>query len=171
MEMIKSGDALFVHGQMKVELTAEVGINFGIGSVKAGNTLSFTSITFPDGLTQENHGFDIVFESGRTSPNLSNIDPVPNAKVSSSDGPVTIAQANNLTVTLVLDSGSHSGEDADWWVVADTPFGWFHYDVVSGSWMPGLTHTHQGPLFDLTPPIEALNVSGCLWELYFLLWR
>ena len=55
-----------------------------------------------------------------------------------------------------LNPGSHPGENADWWVVADTPFGWYHYNVYS--WIPGFSVTYQGPLFDLTP-VEVLNIT------------
>lgn len=85
---------------------------------------------------------------------------IPDVKANGSDSSITIPQGGLLTVTVSLDSGGRNGEQADWWVVADTPFGWYHYDVGSGSWIPGLVVTHQGPLFDLTSPFEILNMSG-----------
>ncbi len=84
-------------------------------------------------------------------------------KANGSDGPVT--PGVNLAVTVSLDPGTSSG-NVDWWVAADTPFGWFYFDLALG-WVPigdpsGILTTHQGPLFDLTPPVEILNfpVSG-----------
>ena len=44
--------------------------------------------------------------------------------------------------------------------LTDAPFDWYHYDVGGGSWIPGFAVTHQGPLFNLTPPFEVLNMSG-----------
>ncbi len=88
-----------------------------------------------------------------------NVDPVPDIKANGSDGPITIATADNLTVTIDLDPGSYNGEDADWWIVADTSFGLYRYDVGSDSWVPGVTVTYMGPLFDLSP-FEVLNTSG-----------
>ena len=46
-------------------------------------------------------------------------------------------------------------------MAADTPFGWYYYDVIGGSWSwkPGLSCTCQGSLFKLTP-FEVLNISG-----------
>ncbi len=41
----------------------------------------------------------------------------------------------------------------------DTPFGFFYYNVSSGSWTPGIVVTAQAPLFDLSP-FEVLNISG-----------
>jgi hypothetical protein len=84
--------------------------------------------------------------------------PSPDIKANGSDGPVTITQSDNLSVTVELDAGDNSGENADWWVVADTPFGWYYYNLSTG-WQPGITCTYQGPLFDLSP-FEVLNMSG-----------
>jgi len=88
--------------------------------------------------------------------------PTPDIKANGSDGPVT--PTGNLSVTVALDPGSSSGDNADWWVAADTPFGWFYYNRALG-WVlvggpSGLLTTHQGPLFNLSPPFEVLNMSG-----------
>ena len=105
--------------------------------------------------------------------------PVPDVKANGLDGPVTTSGADILTVTVdldlgstvALDSGSLSGDDnADWWVVVNTPFGWFHYDLPSDSWIPGLIVTFQGSLFNLTPPYTVLSMSGLpsgIYTFYF----
>jgi hypothetical protein len=51
-------------------------------------------------------------------------------------------------LTIALDSGNQIATNADWWILCDTPFGWYHYDL-SPSWLPGRVVTHQGPLFNL----------------------
>jgi len=86
--------------------------------------------------------------------------PIPDIKVNGSDGPLTLSHGDNLTVTVSLDPASNEGEDADWWVAAYTPFDWYYYDVIGGSWswVPGLSVTCQGPLFNLSP-FEVLNIS------------
>lgn len=98
--------------------------------------------------------------SGGRQQNLTKVgvgaNPSPNIKANGSDGPVTTT--NNLSVTVALNPGSGSGNNADWWVVIETSFGWYHYDVGSGSWASGLAVTYQGPLFDL-PQIEVLNMG------------
>ncbi|MBI4739424.1 hypothetical protein HY772_07840, partial [Candidatus Woesearchaeota archaeon] len=86
------------------------------------------------------------------------IDPVPDIKANGSDGPVTVTQNDNLSVTIALDDGDFSGDNADWWVLADTPFGCYYYNLSSG-WQPGMTVTYQGPLFDLST-YEVLSASG-----------
>jgi hypothetical protein len=83
---------------------------------------------------------------------------VPNIKANGSDGPVTVTQSDPLSVTVELNAAGNS-DDADWWVLADTPFGWYRYDVGGDTWVPGQAVTHQGPLFDLSS-YEVLNMSG-----------
>jgi hypothetical protein len=85
--------------------------------------------------------------------------PVPDIKANGSDGPVEIALSEALSVTIELDPGDYPGVQADWWCVADTPFGWYYYDD-TGTWLPGLYVSYQGPLFILTPPLEVLSMYG-----------
>lgn len=80
-------------------------------------------------------------------------------KANDSDEPVTITQADTLSVTVSLDPDVQAGVDADWWLVATTPFGVFHYDLASASWLPGLVPSFQGPLFN-QPSFEVLNMAG-----------
>jgi hypothetical protein len=84
--------------------------------------------------------------------------PTPNIKANDSDGPVTISQSNTLSVTIALNA-AESTDNADWWVLADTPVGWYRYDVGGDTWVPGQAVTHQGPLFDLSS-YEVLNMLG-----------
>lgn len=85
--------------------------------------------------------------------------PIPDIKANGSNGPITIDTNDTLTVNVSLSDGSNAGANADWWVVADTPFGLYHYGVGSNTWTPGLIVTNQGPLFNLSP-FEILNSSG-----------
>jgi len=79
-------------------------------------------------------------------------------KVNGFDMPLTISQEDFLSVTVRLDPGSYDGKDADWWLVANTPFGWYYYNAYEGSWLSGLSFTYQGPLFDLAL-VEILNIA------------
>jgi hypothetical protein len=85
------------------------------------------------------------------------IDPTPDIKANGSDGPVIIDINKPLSVTVELDAAGYT-DNADWWLLTNTPFGWYYYDIFSG-WQPGLVVTYQGPLFDLSA-IELLNMSG-----------
>jgi len=92
-------------------------------------------------------------------------------KANGSDGPITIATTDVLTVTVSLDPGIYAGETAHWWVLASAPNGWYYYDHFSGSWKRGFTFTYQGPLFNL-PSRTVLERSGLPvgeYELYFLI--
>ncbi len=75
-----------------------------------------------------------------------------------SDGPVTLSQGAPLSVTVSLNAGGGTA-NADWWVVADTPAGWYRYDGAGGTWVPGTAVTRQGPLLDLSS-YEVFNMSG-----------
>lgn len=97
--------------------------------------------------------------------------PTPDIKANGSDSSITITPNDNLSVTIKIDPGSFLGKDADWYVAADTPFGWYYYDVIGGCWCwkSGLSCTYQWPLFNLTP-FEVLNISGLpkgTYTLYF----
>jgi hypothetical protein len=48
--------------------------------------------------------------------------------------------------------------DADWWLIAKTPIGWYHYHPTSG-WLPGREVSLQEPLLDF-PTREVLNSSN-----------
>ncbi len=72
---------------------------------------------------------------------------------------VTIPQDDTLSITVTLEDGSHAGEPGDWWVLCDTPFGWYYYDAGKNDWFRGQGVTYQGELFDLNP-YEVLNTSG-----------
>ncbi len=70
-----------------------------------------------------------------------------------------------LSIEGSLVVGDRSGKNADWWVYAETPFGWYYYEYETDSWIYAGTSytdlfvTYQGPLFDLQP-YEVLNMSG-----------
>ena len=98
--------------------------------------------------------------------------PIPDIKANGSDDPVTISQSDILSVTVQINAGSMIELDADWWVVAHTPFSppndWYYFNLDSG-WMPGRSVTYQGPLFNLSP-YEVSNISGLplgTYRLYF----
>jgi hypothetical protein len=84
--------------------------------------------------------------------------PLPDIKANGSDGPVSLTRSDTLSITVEFDAGSYKGEDADWWLVAQTPLGWYYYDKTSG-WLPGREVTLQIPLRNL-PSREVLNMSG-----------
>ncbi len=63
-----------------------------------------------------------------------------------------------LDVSIELNPGIYNGLPADWWMLAETEFGVFHYSL-EGNWVPGHEVTHQGPLFDI-PDFKVLSTVG-----------
>jgi hypothetical protein len=84
---------------------------------------------------------------------------VPDIKANGSDGPVNLTVGDTLSITLELDPRNHLGDEADWWCVIDTPFGWFSYDHGTGGWLRGIRVSHQGPLGEVSPPLEVLSIT------------
>ena len=82
----------------------------------------------------------------------------PDIKANGTDGPIVLLSGENLSITVELLSGTLTGRDADWWALADTPFGWYRYKINTDSWIPGQSVSYQGPLFDLATR-EILNMS------------
>ncbi|MFC1523349.1 hypothetical protein ACFL6N_01025 [Thermodesulfobacteriota bacterium] len=89
---------------------------------------------------------------------------IPDIKANNSDTPITISGIDNLSITIHLDSTNPIGEDADWWILTETPVGWYYFDLING-WSPGIIFTYQAPLFDLTS-YKVMNRSGLPTGLY-----
>jgi len=90
---------------------------------------------------------------------------VPDIKLNGIDGEVTISSGSTLFATIQLDAGDQTGEMAEWWIIAETPMGWYYYEYPDG-WnfsedgMEGLMPAYQGALFDMTEPLEVLRMTG-----------
>jgi len=84
----------------------------------------------------------------------SEVIPIPDIRVNSSDGPITLNQSDTMTVSVVLDNNGRVN-NADWWLAADTPLGlyFFTFDGWTTNWLPA----YQGPLFYLDL-FEVLNM-------------
>ena len=54
---------------------------------------------------------------------ISDGSPIPDIKANNSDGPVDLNNGEDLSITIDLDPGDYADVQADWWCVADTPFG------------------------------------------------
>jgi hypothetical protein len=91
------------------------------------------------------------------------IPPTPDIKVNGSDGPVSITSNDSISLSVALNTGDNSGENADWWLVRNSSSGVYSYDALKGSWVPGLTIGYQGPIFDF-PLVELLSISDLTTE-------
>ncbi|MFC1454026.1 ABC transporter substrate-binding protein [Verrucomicrobiota bacterium] len=86
----------------------------------------------------------------------------PCIRVNGSKSAVTILSPETASVTIELNPGIYQGTDADWWIVANTPGGWYYRDA-SGQWQysasGAFSPAWQGALFNLGAT-EILNISG-----------
>ncbi|MBN1223471.1 MAG: hypothetical protein JXB23_09495, partial [Candidatus Aminicenantes bacterium] len=71
--------------------------------------------------------------------------PRPVIKANGSGSNITIKKSDNLTLTIELDVGTHTGVNVDVWLLADTPFGWYFFHMTNG-WLPGKMVTYQGKI-------------------------
>ena len=77
--------------------------------------------------------------------------PTLHIQANGSDDPVTILPESDMSLSVALDCGNMTGLDADWWLGAQTPSGWYYFDVAQGTWMPGTSFLiWQGPLFSFS---------------------
>jgi parallel beta-helix repeat protein len=87
-------------------------------------------------------------------------EPSPDIKANGQDGPVTVNAGDSVSVSVSLDPGVWSDQNADWWVAAYTPFdsplNWYTYVYPEG-WRPGIQVGVQRRLFELTPSFNVLN--------------
>jgi len=84
--------------------------------------------------------------------------PVPDIKANGQDRSVTLSAGASASITLNLNPGDQAGKNAEWWVAAHTPFGWFSY-VHPAGWEAGIVRTFQGALFEILSPVELLNLA------------
>lgn len=69
---------------------------------------------------------------------------------------MTISEGNPVSITIELSAGGNT-DNADWWVLVNTPFGWYYYNI-DARWQRGMYVTYRGSLRDV-PSREVLNTS------------
>lgn len=109
-----------------------------------------------------NNGLVVLYHTPRPAP-------VPDITANGSDGPITIPHGTNLTLTVTLDPGGYSGENADWWTAAISPFGYYWY--TQQGWVKSDTpiRVYGGSLFTL-PPYDVLDTTNLpigAYDFYF----
>lgn len=117
-----------------------------------------------DPLPLEIRGDDIVLTYMPAGP------PLPNIKANNQDGPINVPYGSPVTIDVKLYPSSYVNQKADWWLVESPPSGAFNYYKLStGSMIPGLLPTHQGPLFNLgtTQLLNSSNLAVGTHTFYF----
>ena len=89
----------------------------------------------------------------------------PDIKLNGTESMATLTSGSTLTATVQLDAGEQAGEPADWWILADTPMGWYYYEYpgmwhFGGSGMEGIMPAYQGAIQNMTEPLEVLRITG-----------
>ena len=70
-------------------------------------------------------------------------------KANDSDGPITVLPSDPVSIQISLDPGEQAGVNAEWWIVAQTPFGmfWNYYSYIYPTgWTPGINQCIEMPL-------------------------
>ena len=109
--------------------------------------------------------FSLLLLSGLFSSHSWAASAAPDIKVNGMGDLTTLKTTSTLTATIQLDAGEQAGENADWWIAAETPVGWFYYQYPDGwhtlvNGIKGIAPAYQGPLVSLTDPLEILRVAG-----------
>ena len=157
-----------ITGSVKERLTNNVIEGTILSSEKRGSALSITDglyimkvLTGSHNITCSFSGYEdalvtfvILNDFGENVKDIF-MDPISNPyidiKSNGSDGPVTIERSDKLIVTVSLNPKDLHGKDSYWWTTASTPFAPpddRYYSDLSTGWTPGLSFTHQGPLYD-----------------------
>lgn len=117
---------------------------------------SFRLATAGDVLVMEGrsgyYGISITYSIDGLAP------PFPEVRVNGLNEACTIPEGSSASITIALAPGYSTGWNADWWVVASTPFGWYSF-VYPATWQPGIDVCIQYPLIELSPPFEVLNME------------
>lgn len=85
--------------------------------------------------------------------------PAPDIKTNNSDTPVAIEEGGDVNISVSLGPGSSAGQQADFWVWADSPFGTYWY-TLNSAWVPSDSpiRVYGGALFNLSP-YNVLDMS------------
>ena len=80
--------------------------------------------------------------------------PKPTVLANNTSQSIAISNTTPVSVTAALDPGSLSGQNADWWIAASTP--WGLYSLIPSGWSPGINMLMQYPLLKIEP-VEVFN--------------
>ena len=94
--------------------------------------------------------------------------PALDIKANGHDDPVLIKSGTPVTITVTLNPGYRENLNADLWIAASTPKGWYSYVNFLG-WQEGLKPYDQDILTEISPPLElpGLSLSNGVYTYYF----
>ncbi len=65
---------------------------------------------------------------------------------------------DGIRISLTDIDKKYLGENGDWWILAETAYGWFHYDMLKETWEKGIEVSYQGSLYIFKE--KALSMKG-----------
>ena len=88
------------------------------------------------------------------------VSPVPIIKANGQSESLTVPENTVIEITVELNAEDYLGQQSEWWLEANTPFGLFCFS--GGKWVPSLIHTpaFRGPVFNLQPPLKVLEAAA-----------
>lgn len=63
-----------------------------------------------------------------------------------------------IRITVADIDEKYLGENAEWWILAETPKGWLHYDMLAKTWKRGAETSYQGNIYKMKD--ETLSMEG-----------
>ena len=85
-----------------------------------------------------------------TGSGVAAINPEPLLRANGQTADLTIAASTSLNLTVEVDAGDYSGQQAEWWLKVDTPFGTY-WMTASGDWVKSET-----ALVGMLAPVENM---------------
>lgn len=75
----------------------------------------------------------------------------------------------NLVVQISLQSGCLEGQNADWWICGETPYGWISWDTRQNAWVGGRRVSYQRPLTDMPSEVvlQTSHLNPGKYTFYF----
>ncbi len=81
---------------------------------------------------------------------------------------LTITPAESLNLAIGLTANDGYEQAGDWFIQADTPFGWYHFNATTGGWQPGQAVSYQASLFNIVQyPIMNMPLPPGQYTFYF----
>lgn len=83
-------------------------------------------------------------------------------KANDLDGPVVLSENNALTLSISQTLDEEDNASGDYWIIAETPAGFYYYNVFTGWWGTGIEAAYQGTLisFPMTPFFSTSSLTG-----------
>lgn len=84
------------------------------------------------------------------------VPPSPDVRANLSAGPISVNTGDPVSITVSMNPGDVPSVMVDWWVVAETPFGYQSY-VWGQGWEDGIRRFILHSLIEVSPPVEVYN--------------